>query len=70
MKDITKEQADTLKELTLRVETTRCLSDPAYLAVILKRDMYWLWTHHYLERLEETMDRKLIVESLGFDPYD
>lgn len=69
MKELTKEQADRLKDLAIRTEVNLCQKDPGRLEELVKKDMYWLWTHHYLERLEESMDKERIVALLGFDPY-
>ena len=69
MKEFTKEQADKLKELAIRVEVGLCQQDPGRLEALVAKDMCWFWTHHYLEHLEKTMDKGRLVALLGFDPY-
>jgi hypothetical protein len=68
LKTLSKEEFETLKEVAVESEVSRCLSDREYLESIIKKDIYWLWPHHLLERLLATMDKKEVVSKLGFDP--
>ncbi len=70
MRDFTKEEIERIKEVAVELEIEKCLADPRHLERLVRKDMYWLWMHHYIERLEQAIPKKDIAEKLGFDIYD